>query len=153
MYKLRRLLGVDLSNILKASSISWSVSETPEVKSFGVVEVEVTVENVGRYPGKEVVQLYISKEYSEVTRPVKELKAFKKVYLESGQAKKVLFRIPTEVLTFYDKNMNLVIEPGEYRVMIGKNVEGIVLEGKFRIVGDKQVVYHRSHYPAEAIEL
>jgi beta-glucosidase len=129
------------------------VIKTPEVKPFSVVEVEVTVENVGKYPGKEVVQLYISKEYSEVTRPVKELKAFKKVYLEPGQAKKVLFRIPTEVLAFYDKNMNLVIEPGEYRVMIGKNAEEIVLEGKFRIVGDKQVVYHRNYYLAEAIEL
>jgi beta-glucosidase len=129
------------------------VIRTPEVKPFSFVEIEVTVENVGKYPGKEVVQVYISKEYSEVTRPLKELKAFKKIYLEPGQIKKILFRIPTENLAFYDRNMNLVIEPGDYRVMVGRNSEDIVLEGKFRIVGDKQIVYHKKYYLAEAIEL
>jgi beta-glucosidase len=128
------------------------VIRTPEVKPFSFVEIEVTVENVGKYPGKEVVQVYISKEYSEVTRPVKELKAFKKIYLEPGQTKKILFRIPIENLAFYDRNMNLVIEPGEYRVMVGRNSEDIVLEGRFRIVGDKQIVYHRK-YIAEATEI
>ncbi|MCC6017416.1 MAG: fibronectin type III-like domain-contianing protein, partial [Desulfurococcaceae archaeon] len=64
-----------------------------------------------------------------------------------------LFRIPTENLAFYDRNMNLVIEPGDYRVMVGRNSEDIVLEGKFRIVGDKQILYHKKYYLAEAIEL
>ena len=129
------------------------VVRTPEVKPFSFVEVEVTVENVGKLAGKEVVQVYVSKEYSEVARPVKELKAFKKVYLEPGQAKKVLFRIPTEALAFYDRGMNFVIEPGDYRIMIGKSSEDIVLEGRFRIVGEKQVVYYKKHYLAEAEEL
>uniref|UniRef100_A0A7C4BCR0 Beta-glucosidase n=1 Tax=Ignisphaera aggregans TaxID=334771 RepID=A0A7C4BCR0_9CREN len=129
------------------------VIKTPEVKPFSFVEVEVTVENVGKLAGKEVVQVYISKEYSEVARPVKELKAFKKVFLEPGQAKKVLFRIPTEALAFYDRDMNFVIEPGDYRIMIGKSSEDIVLEGRFRIVGEKQVVYYKKHYLAEAEEL
>lgn len=129
------------------------VVRTPEVKPFSFVEVEVTVENVGKLAGKEVVQVYISKEYSEVARPVKELKAFKKVFLEPGQAKKVLFRIPTEALAFYDRDMNFVIEPGDYRIMIGKSSEDIVLEGRFRIVGEKQVVYYKKHYLAEAEEL
>ena len=129
------------------------VVRTPEVKPFSFVEVEVTVENVGKLAGKEVVQVYVSKEYSEVARPVKELKAFKKVYLEPGQAKKVLFRIPTEALAFYDRGMNFVIEPGDYRIMIGKSSEDIVLEGRFRIVGEKQIVYYKKHYLAEAEEL
>jgi beta-glucosidase len=129
------------------------VVRTPEVKPFSFVEVEVTVENVGKLAGKEVVQVYVSKEYSEVTRPVKELKAFKKVHLEPGQAKKVLFRIPTELLAFYDKNMNLVIEPGDYKVLIGRNAEDVALEGRFKIVGEKLTMRYRRHYLAEALEI
>jgi beta-glucosidase len=129
------------------------VVRTPEVKPFGFVEVEVTIENVGKVAGKEVVQVYISKEFAEVARPVKELKAFKKIYLEPGKAKKVLFRIPTEALAFYDRGMSLVIEPGDYRVMVGKSSEDIVLEGRFRILGEKQVVHYKKQYLAEAVEL
>ena len=129
------------------------VVRTPEVKPFGFVEVEVTIENVGKVAGKEVVQVYISKEFAEVARPVKELKAFKKIYLEPGKAKKVLFRIPTEALAFYDRSMSLVIEPGDYRVMVGKSSEDIVLEGRFRILGEKQVVHYKKQYLAEAVEL
>jgi beta-glucosidase len=129
------------------------VVRTPEVKPFGFVEVEVTIENVGKVAGKEVVQVYISKEFAEVARPVKELKAFKKIYLEPGKAKKVLFRIPTEALAFYNRSMSLVIEPGDYRVMVGKSSEDIVLEGRFRILGEKQVVHYKKQYLAEAVEL
>ncbi|MEL9940361.1 MAG: glycoside hydrolase family 3 N-terminal domain-containing protein [Ignisphaera sp.] len=128
------------------------IIKTPEVKPFGVVEIEVTVENIGNRPGKEVVQLYISKEFSSVTRPVKELKGFKKIYLMPGQSKRIVFRIPTEVLAFYDSDMHLVIEPGEYKVMIGRNSEDIQLEGRFKIVGEKQIVYYRQHYFSEALE-
>ncbi|MEM0027029.1 MAG: glycoside hydrolase family 3 N-terminal domain-containing protein [Ignisphaera sp.] len=128
------------------------IIKTPEVKPFGVVEIEVTVENIGNRPGKEVVQLYISKEFSSVTRPVKELKGFKKIYLIPGQSKRIIFRIPTEALAFYDRDMHLVIEPGEYKVMVGRNSEDTQLEGKFKIVGEKQIVYHRQHYFSEALE-
>ncbi|MDK6028606.1 glycoside hydrolase family 3 N-terminal domain-containing protein [Ignisphaera sp. 4213-co] len=129
------------------------VVKTPDVNPFGYVEIEVTVENIGKRPGKEVVQLYIAKEFSSVARPVKELKGFKKIYLEPGQTKRLLFRVPTELLAFYDSDMHLVIEPGEYRVMIGRSSEDIQLEGKFRIVGEKQIIQHRKHYFSEAIEL
>ncbi|MEM4808947.1 MAG: glycoside hydrolase family 3 N-terminal domain-containing protein [Desulfurococcaceae archaeon] len=113
---------------------------------FGFVEIGVTVENTGKYPGKEVVQLYISRDYSSVTRPLRELKGFCKIYLNPGEKKKIVFRVPIESLAYYDADFKLVIEPGVYKVMIGKNAEDIVLESSFEVVGERTVVYERRHY-------
>ncbi|MCS7111465.1 MAG: glycoside hydrolase family 3 N-terminal domain-containing protein [Ignisphaera sp.] len=117
-----------------------------EVKPFGFVKIGVDVENIGRLDGEETVQLYIAKEYSSVTRPVKELKGFKKILIRSGERKRVVFTLPVETLAFYDRYMRLVIEPGEYRVIIGRNSEEVLLEGKFKVVGDAVTVSEKRQY-------
>ena len=83
--------------------------------------VSVDVTNTGRFTGEEVVQLYISDEFTSVTRPVKELKGFQKVKLNPGETKTVSFKITPDMLSFLDKDMNPVVEPGEFTVMIGGN--------------------------------
>jgi beta-glucosidase len=65
------------------------------------------------------VQMYIRDRISSVTRPVKELKGFKKVWLKPGETQTVKLGIDHESLAFYDVNMEYVVEPGEFEIMIG----------------------------------
>lgn len=90
-----------------------------QMKMDGIVTVSVEVKNTGSRPGAEVVQLYIRDDYSSVARPVKELKGFKKIWLEPGQSQTVNFTINKEMLSFYDTNMKWVAEPGDFTVMVG----------------------------------
>jgi len=85
------------------------------------IKVSVDVKNTGAVKGDEVVQLYLRDKVSSVTRPVKELKDFKRVTLEPGETKKVELEITPEKLSFYDINMNFTIEPGEFDVMVGSS--------------------------------
>jgi beta-glucosidase len=89
------------------------------MKTNGTVTVSVDVKNTGNRKGAEVVQMYIRDDYSSVTRPVKELKGFKKIWLEPGQSQTVTFTINPELLSFYDADMKWVIEPGDFTIMIG----------------------------------
>jgi beta-glucosidase len=82
-----------------------------------IVSVEVT--NTGSRKGTEVVQLYIRDDYSSVTRPVKELKGFKRISLDPGQTQTVSFTITKELLSFYDVNMKWITEPGDFTIMVG----------------------------------
>ncbi len=88
------------------------------------VSVEIT--NTGNYKGVEIVQLYISDLVASVTPPVKLLKGFKRVSLEPGETKKVIFNISTEQLKYWNKNMEYKADPGEFEVMAGTNSD----EGK-----------------------
>ena len=81
--------------------------------------VLVDVTNTGPVSGAEVVQMYIRDRVSSVTRPVKELKGFKKVLLKPGEAQTVSLAITPESLAFYDVNMNPIVEPGEFEVLVG----------------------------------
>lgn len=81
--------------------------------------VSVDIKNVGSVKGSEVVQLYIRDKVSSVTRPVKELKGFKKVYLQSGETKTISFIINEEKLAFYNVDMDYIVEPGEFEIMLG----------------------------------
>jgi len=69
--------------------------------------------------GDEIVQLYIRDKISSVTRPVKELKGFKRITLEPGQTKTVSFTIDKSKLAFWDINMNYTVEPGDFDIMVG----------------------------------
>ena len=90
-----------------------------QMKMNGTVTVSVEVKNTGSRRGAEVVQLYIRDDYSSVARPVKELKGFKKIWLEPGQSQTVSFVINKEMLSFYDTNMKWVAEPGDFTLMVG----------------------------------
>ncbi len=124
--------------------------EPIEVNPFGYIKIAVDVENIGRFDAEETIQLYISKEYSSVTRPVKELKGFKKIFIKAGEKRRVVFTLPIEILAFYDRYMRLVIEPGEYIVMIGRSSEDIVLKGRFKVVGETAIVSERKYYLSHA---
>ncbi|MBK6365376.1 MAG: glycoside hydrolase family 3 C-terminal domain-containing protein [Saprospiraceae bacterium] len=83
------------------------------------VVVTVEIQNTGNYPGEEVVQLYIRDLVSSVTRPVKELKGFQKVFLKKGEKKTLSFTLTPNDLSFYNQNMEWVIEPGDFEIFIG----------------------------------
>jgi beta-glucosidase len=83
--------------------------------------VSIPVTNSGNYSGEEVVQLYIRDKVGSVTRPVKELKGFKKIFLEKGERRVVTFEITLEDLKFYDKDMQWVAEPGDFTIFVGPN--------------------------------
>ncbi|MBD0286387.1 MAG: glycoside hydrolase family 3 C-terminal domain-containing protein [Flavisolibacter sp.] len=92
---------------------------SPSMKKNGTVTVSVDVKNTGSKRGAEVVQLYIRDDYSSVPRPVKELKGFKKIWLDPGQSPTITFTIHPELLAFYDKDMKWVVEPGDFTIMVG----------------------------------
>jgi beta-glucosidase len=87
----------------------------------GTTQVLVDVKNTGKRAGTEVVQLYIRDVVSSVTRPIKELKGFKKVRLEPGESTTVTFDITPAMLSFYDVNMKYVVEPGDFSIMVGNS--------------------------------
>ncbi|MEM2319166.1 MAG: glycoside hydrolase family 3 N-terminal domain-containing protein [Candidatus Bathyarchaeia archaeon] len=108
---------------------------SPErIKPDGKVKVQLEVKNVGECRGDEVVQLYLHDPYASVTRPLKELKGFKRITLEPGEWRTVEFILGSEELSFYDEGMNLVVEPGVFEVMVGGSSEDIRLKGTFEVV-------------------
>jgi beta-glucosidase len=82
-------------------------------------EVRVTITNTGNRPGDEIVQLYIRDVVSSVTRPVMELKDFKRISLQPKESRKVSFTITPDKLSFLDLNMKRVVEPGRFDIMVG----------------------------------
>jgi beta-glucosidase len=98
-----------------------------------VVEVDVT--NVGDRTGDEVAQLYVRLEGTSVTRPVKELKGFKRLTLDAGQTKTVTFTLPVNSLGYFDKQQRYVVEPCTVDVMIGNSSQDIFGSSKVEIQG------------------
>ena len=87
----------------------------------GATQVLVDVTNTGPRPGTEVAQMYIRDRISSVTRPVKELKGFTKISLNPGETQTVAIEITPESLAFHDVNMNYVVEPGEFEILVGNS--------------------------------
>ena len=85
------------------------------------INASVTVTNTGTRAGKETVQLYIRDMVGSITRPVKELKGFRKIELKPGESKTVSFTISVEDLKFYNSDLKYVAEPGDFKVFIGAN--------------------------------
>lgn len=108
--------------------------EEPKVHTGGDVHVTAEVRNAGERAGREVVQLYIRDVISSVTTPVKQLKGFAKVALEPGEKKTVRFTLTPDDLSLLNRQMVRVVEPGEFRVMIGHSSEDIRMTGSFEVV-------------------
>jgi len=107
--------------------------ENSKISIPGVVKVSADITNTGSVAGHEVIQLYIQDIVGSVTRPVKELKGLKRIYLKPGETKTVTFDLSTCDLKFYDINMKYNVEPGNFNVWIGPNsAEG--LEGSFELL-------------------
>lgn len=97
------------------------------------IQVSVEVTNTGKVPGDEVVQLYLRDVLSSVTMYEKLLKGFDRVHLDAGETKVVKFTIPLEELKLYDRQMQFVLEPGEFKVMVGSSSADIRQQGSFII--------------------
>jgi beta-glucosidase len=93
--------------------------EKAVIRRTGRTRVLADVTNTGGRAGHEVVQLYVRDRVSSVTRPVKELKGFAKVFLRPGERTTVTFDIGPEALAFHDVRMREVVEPGEFTIMVG----------------------------------
>ena len=91
----------------------------------GSVTATVSVTNTGKRDGAEVVQLYIRDLVGSITRPVKELKGFEKVFIKAGESKTISFKITPELLRFYDYDLNHVAEPGDFNIMIGGSSQAV----------------------------
>jgi beta-glucosidase len=99
----------------------------------GKVHVRATITNSGNRAGADVVQLYINDPISSVSTPVKELKGFRKVWLKAGESTKVQFELGPNHLSLVNRHLEKIVEPGEFKVMIGQSSDNIVLQGTFRI--------------------
>jgi beta-glucosidase len=108
---------------LSYTSFSYSNLKISNSKlnSNGKIIASVDITNIGNYDGKEVVQLYIRDIVGSVTRPVKELKGFQKIFLKKGEKQTVSFEISVEDLKFYNSDLEFVAEPGMFDVFIGTN--------------------------------
>jgi beta-glucosidase len=97
----------------------------------GSVNVSVTIKNTGKVDGTEVVQLYIRDVIASVTTPVKSLKGFNRISLKPGESGKVQFKLNHEELMLWNRQMKQVVEPGEFKVMVGSSSEDIRQRGSF----------------------
>jgi beta-glucosidase len=93
----------------------------PRTRADEPVTVAVDVSNTGKVAGDEVVQLYLHQTVSSVTRPVKELKGFRRVSLAPGQTTTVQFTLDREAFSMWDEHMRHVVEPGVFEIMVGPN--------------------------------
>jgi beta-glucosidase len=91
------------------------------IKKDGSTKVKVEVTNNGKKSGEEIVQMYIRDKVSSVTRPVKELKGFRRIFLKPGETKTIFFKIDQEHLAFHNIKMKYVVEPGEFEIMVGNS--------------------------------
>ena len=103
-----------------------------QLKMRGNIEVSVSITNTGKYDGEEVVQMYTQDLVGSVTRPIKELKGFKKVFLKTGEAKEVSFTIKADDLAYFTRDMTFKAEPGDFKVFVGTN-SADCLEGSFTL--------------------
>ena len=98
--------------------IRLSATEMPQ---DGEITVSLTVRNTGARDGAAVIQLYIRDLVGSTVRPVKELKGFEKVFLEVGESREVTLHLPAAALAFHDPAMNLIVEPGNFKLWVGED--------------------------------
>lgn len=91
----------------------------------GTITASISVTNTGSYDADEVVQMYIRDMVGSISRPVKELKGFKRISLKKGESQTITFDITVEQLKFYDSRLDWVCEPGDFEVMIGGNSQDV----------------------------
>jgi beta-glucosidase len=117
-----------------------------EIPADGEVEVSATVRNTGERAGDEVVQLYVRDVEASLTRPVKELRGFARVTLEPGEARTVSFTLAAEQLAFVDVPGRWLVEPGEFRLMVGTSSADLPLETSLTVGGTARHLDARSRY-------
>ena len=120
---------------LTYTRFSWSDLESPPVAKAGdTVRVRVTVENVGRRGGQDVVQLYVAPKSPSAVRPAKELKAFAKVELGAGERKTVTLDLHARAFAYYEtKAKQWTVEPGTYEICAGASATDIRLRAPLKL--------------------
>lgn len=117
--------GLSYSNFvyedIKIDKNAFTADDLPTIK--------VTVINQSDFPGKEVIMLFIKDETASISRPVKELKQFKKISFKAKERKEISFKLEYRDLAFYNQNLNYQAEPGEFLVMIADKSLNITLKG------------------------
>jgi beta-glucosidase len=103
----------------------------------GSFNVKFNVKNTGKMAGYETTQLYIRDVKSSVVRPVKELKGFQKVNLKPGESTSVSFTLTPHDLSMLDRDLNRVVEPGVFKIMIGSSSDDIRLQGNCEVKGSE----------------
>ncbi|MDD4426605.1 MAG: glycoside hydrolase family 3 N-terminal domain-containing protein [Mariniphaga sp.] len=120
---------------LSYTSFEYSNLVLPsEIKKDEIAEIRFTLKNTGKVRGDEVVQLYIHDELASVVRPVIELKAFKRVTLNPGQSKEIVLPLPYRSYGLWNRDLEYVVEPGEFIVFIGKHAADTKLEGGITVL-------------------
>ncbi|MCB0283810.1 MAG: beta-glucosidase BglX [Calditrichaeota bacterium] len=113
--------------------ISAPVPEKQVIHSGDKIVVSVHVKNTGKNDGQEVVQLYLRDEVRSITPPVKQLVAFNKIFLKSGESRSIQFVIQPDNLKFYDSNLNYKSEPGWFTIYSGADSENLK-SSRFQLV-------------------
>jgi beta-glucosidase len=108
--------------------------EPTKVYQNDKVKIKVDITNIGDREGEEVVQLYLNDVIASITRPVKELKGFKRIALKPSQTKTVEFELPVTSLAFHKNDEKPLVEPGFFKVMVGHSSADIALQGEFEVV-------------------
>ena len=102
-----------------------------------LVKVSFTVTNTGKRAGAEIAELYVGEKNSTVPRPIKELKGFKKVFLQPGDSRRVTLELDQRSFAFFDTTKHLwVAEPGIYSILVGASSQDIQLSGQFALTSE-----------------
>ncbi|WP_236640826.1 glycoside hydrolase family 3 C-terminal domain-containing protein [Flagellimonas alvinocaridis] len=101
--------------------------DAPSISKDQTTTVRFKVTNTGEFDGDEVVQFYLRDILASVARPIMELKGFQRVHLKKGETKELFFEITPEMLTMLNEGMDRVVEPGDFRIMIGSSSNDIRL--------------------------
>jgi beta-glucosidase len=99
------------------------------------ISVSLDVTNTGDRAGDQVVQLYVRHPDATMPRPAKELKGFKRISLEPGERKTMIFGLHTHQLGYYDETMRYAVHPGSVEVLVGDSSQHLPLSGRFEITG------------------
>lgn len=118
----------------------------PTLAADETVQISADVTNVGSRAGDEVVQLYVQDLFASVTRPVQELKGFKRLHLAPGETKTVTFTLAASQLGFYNQAMEFIVEPGTVRLMVGNSSAHLPLQADLEVVGETAVVRHKTFF-------
>jgi len=108
--------------------------EPPQIKPSEIVKVRFQIQNRGKLTGDEVVQLYLRDMLASVSRPIMELKRFKRITLKPGESQDVVFELTPEDFTMLDQNLKSVIEPGTFKIMLGSSSRDIRLRAFLQIL-------------------
>jgi beta-glucosidase len=114
-----------------------------EIDKNGTVTVSFRVKNTGSRPGSDVAQVYVHDVESSMNRPVKELRGFRKVYLEPGEEQEVSITLDRHAFEFYTPALHKwIVEGGAFEILIGRNAREIVLSETVNVVSDERVKYY-----------